>query len=200
MPVEKWRSNYFVPNAPKRLLTDDLLAQFSALNKETRMERTAEGHWLIMPCVGGTLGHANIHLTTRLYFWNEEIKERARGIAFSSCIGYHLPNGAVRSPDASWVSRKRWKNLTKKQKKGFPPLCPDFVAEFVGPPQGLPEMQDKMREWLENGTRLGWLINPQISRVEIYRPDQEVEVLDSPATLSGEDVLPGFMLDLTEIL
>ncbi len=197
MPVEKWRSNYFVLNAPKRLLTDELLARFNALNKETRMERTAEGHWLIMPGVGGTLGIANIRLTTRLYVWNEV---EARGVAFSSCIGYHLPDGAVRSPDASWVSRKRWKKLTKKQKKGFPPLCPDFVAEFVGPPQGLPEMQDKMREYLENGARLGWLIDPQSSHVEIYRPGQEIEILDAPATLSGEDVLPGFVLDLKDIL
>ncbi len=197
MPVEKWLDNYFVLNAPKRLLTDDLLARFSALNKETRMERTAEGHWLIMPGVGGTLGIANLHLTTRLYFWNEE---GAQGVAFSSCIGYHLPSGAVRSPDASWVSRHRWKKLTKKQKKGFPPLCPDFVAEFVGPPQGLPEMQDKMREYLENGARLGWLIDPKSNRVEIYRPGRDVEVLDNPPTLSGEDVLPGFVLDLTGIL
>ena len=197
MPVEKWRSNYFVLNAPKRLLTDELLAHFSALNKETRMERTAEGHWLIMPGVGGTLGISNMRLTTRLYVWNEA---GAQGIAFSSCIGYHLPNGAVRSPDASWVSRKRWKKLTKKQKKGFPPLCPDFVAEFVGPPQGLLEMQDKMREYLDNGARLGWLIDLESKCVEIYRPGQEVEVLYNPATLSGEDVLPGFVLDLKDIL
>lgn len=192
-----WRGVYFELNAPESLLTDNALLRLSALNKGVRMERTADGRLIVMPPVGGTVSILNAKLTARLGQWDEEA---GLGLAFASCVGFHLPNSAVRSPDLSWVRRDRWKALTKKEQERFPPLCPDFVGEIVGPPQGLPELQDKMREYLDNGARLGWLIDPQSRRVEVYRPGQAVEILDNPAAISGEPVLSGFTLDLKGIL
>lgn len=191
-----WRGDYFELNAPESLLTDNALLVLSAMNKGVRMERTADGCLIAMPPVGGTISILNAHLSVRLGQWNE--KEEL-GIAFASCVRFHLPNSAVRSPDLSWVRRDRWDVLTKKEREHYAPLCPDFVGEIVGPPLTLPELQEKMREYMDNGARLAWLIDPTSRRVEVYRPCQEVEVLGDPLSLSGEDVLPGFTLDLKEI-
>ena len=119
---------------------------------------------------------------------------------FDSSTGFKLPNGATRSPDAAWVKRDRWDSLTLEQQEQFPPLCPDFVVELQSPSDALADARLKMQEYLENGAQLGWLIAPKIRQVEIYRPNQEQEILQSPAILSGEEVLTGFVLDLTEIL
>ena len=111
-----------------------------------------------------------------------------------------LPNGSDRSPDASWVKRERWEALTPEQQETFAPLSPDFVVELRSPSDSLKALQTKMQEYMDNGVRLGWLIDRKNQRVEIYRQGQEVEIVSSPATLSGEDVLPGFVLDLKDIL
>ncbi|MGB3237381.1 MAG: Uma2 family endonuclease, partial [Geitlerinemataceae cyanobacterium] len=132
-----------------------------------------------------------------LDFWEEANEEL--GVAFDSSGGFILPNGARRSPDASWVSRQRWESLTPEQRRGFVPLCPDFVVELRSATDRLSKLQEKMLEYRENGARLGWLIDPQNKRVEIYRPGQEVEVLEHPMELSGEDILPGFVLNLRRI-
>jgi Uma2 family endonuclease len=121
------------------------------------------------------------------------------GKVFDSSTGFKLPNGADRSPDASWVKLERWNALTPEQQKKFPPLCPDFVVELMSPSDSLKETQDKMKEYRDNGAVLGWLINRKSRQVEIYRLNQEVEVLESPAAVSGEDVLPGFILNLESI-
>ena len=192
-----WRGDYFVLNAPERLLTDDLLVRLSSLNKGVRMERTAEGWLVVMPPVGCLFSNRNARLTGQIGRWDEAA---GLGIAFASCVGFHLPNSAVLSPDCSWVRRDRWEELSEEERETFPPLCPDFVAEIVSPPQSLSEIQEKMREYIDNGARLGWLIDPKSKRVEIYRPGQELEVLDNPSSISGEPVLPGFMLDLKDIL
>ncbi|HEY9744321.1 MAG TPA: Uma2 family endonuclease, partial [Coleofasciculaceae cyanobacterium] len=113
--------------------------------------------------------------------------------------GFHLPNGAFRSPDASWIRQERWDALTPEQRKGFAPLCPDFVLELRSESDNMEPLRAKMREYMANGARLGWLIDRKNKKVEIYRQGQEVEVLDNPSTLSDEDVLPGFVLDLTEV-
>jgi Uma2 family endonuclease len=128
--------------------------------------------------------------------WNRQTK---LGKAFNSSSGFHLPNGANRSPDASWVRQERWNALTREQQKGFAPLCPDFVLELRSESDNMAPLQAKMREYMENGARLGWLIDRKNKKVEIYRQGQEVKVLDNPSTLSGEDVLPGFVLDLKEV-
>ena len=193
----RWREGYVELNAPEFLLTDNALLRLSALNKGVRMERTADGRLIAMPGVGGTISILNAHLTARLSQWDEEA---GLGLAFASCVGFHLPNSAIRSPDLSWVSLSRWDGLTKREQERYPPLCPDFVGEIVGPPLSVEELQEKMHEYMENGARLGWLIDPKSRRVEVYRAGQDVETLDNPTSLSGEDVLPGFTLDLKVIL
>jgi Uma2 family endonuclease len=121
------------------------------------------------------------------------------GKAFDSSTGFKLPNGAERSPDLSWVLQERWEKLSAQERERFPPLCPDFVMELRSPSDNLKDVQEKMQEYLANGARLGWLIDPKTKRVEIYRPGQQVEVLDNPATVDGESVLPGFELDLSDV-
>ena len=113
-----------------------------------------------------------------------------------SSTGFKLPNGADRSPDASWIPLEKWNQLTTKEREGFIPLCPDFVIELRSKSDSLNSLQQKMREYMKNGTRLGWLINPHGKQVEVYRQGQPVEILDHPQTLSGENVLPNFLLDL----
>ena len=122
------------------------------------------------------------------------------GIAFDSSTCFKLPNRAERSPDASWVKKERWNALTPAQKEKFPPLCPDFVVELRSPSDSLEKVRSKMQEYMENGASLGWLINPKNKQVEIYRLNQNVEILENPATVSGENVLPGFVLSLEQIM
>ncbi|MEP0886576.1 Uma2 family endonuclease, partial [Trichocoleus sp. ST-U3] len=132
----------------------------------------------------------------QLWLWNRQTK---LGKTFNSSTGFHLPNGADRSPDAAWVSQERWDALTPQEQEGFVPLCPDFVLELRSNSDSIEQLRTKMREYMENKARLGWLIDRKNKKVDRYRQSQEVEVLDNPATLSGEDVLPGFVLDLTEV-
>ncbi|MEG4531674.1 Uma2 family endonuclease [Microcoleus sp. D2_18a_D3] len=177
-------------------LTDDQFFQLCQENENIRLERTAKGELIIMSPAGGETGNSNAGLTAQIWIWNESHK---LGKVFDSSTGFKLPNGADRSPDASWVKLERWDGLTREQQKKFPPLCPDFVVELMSPSDSLKETQDKMKEYRDNGAVLGWLINRKSRQVEIYRQNQEVEVLESPAAVSGEDVLPGFILNLESI-
>lgn len=178
-------------------LTDDAFYELCRSNPDVKFERTATGELVIMPPTGGETGDRNRRLIQRLGNWTDADNS---GLAFDSSTGFKLPNGAERSPDAAWVSLDRWEALTPEQRREFPPLAPDFVVELRSASDDLEPLQAKMREYLSNGVRLGWLINPQDRQVEIYRPDQPVEVLQSPPSLSGESVLPGFGLDLARIL
>jgi Uma2 family endonuclease len=177
-------------------LTDEQFFQLCQENENIRLERTAKGELIIMSPAGGETGNRNAGLTAQIWIWNESHK---LGKVFDSSTGFKLPNGADRSPDASWVKLERWNALTPEQQKKFPPLCPDFVVELMSPSDSLKETQDKMKEYRDNGAVLGWLINRKSRQVEIYRLNQEVEVLESPAAVSGEDVLPGFILNLESI-
>ena len=177
-------------------LTDEQFYQLCQDNENLRFERTATGELIIMPPAGGETSNRNAGLTAQLWVWNEQAK---LGKVFDSSGGFKLPLGADRSPDASWVKLERWNALTCEQQKKFLPLCPDFVVELLSPSDSLKETQDKMKEYLDNGVRLGWLINRKSRQVEIYRKGQEIEVLESPITLSGETVLPGFVLNLESI-
>jgi Uma2 family endonuclease len=177
-------------------LTDDQFFQLCQENENIRLERTAKGELIIMSPAGGETGNRNAGLTAQLWIWNDRTK---LGQVFDSSTGFKLPNGADRSPDASWVTLERWNSLTAEQQKKFPPLCPDFVVELMSPSDSLKETQDKMKEYQDNGARLGWLINRKSRQVEIYRQGAEVEVLESPASLLGEDVLYGFVLNLDSI-
>jgi Uma2 family endonuclease len=177
-------------------LTDEQFFQLCQDNENLRFERNATGELIIMSPAGGETGNRNAGLTAQLWMWNELNK---LGKVFDSSTGFKLPNGADRSPDAAWVKLSRWDALTQEQQKKFPPLCPDFVVELLSPSDSLKATQNKMKEYINNGARLGWLINRKLRQVEIYRQGQEVEVLENPTSLSGEEVIPGFILNLESI-
>ncbi|MDD1415546.1 Uma2 family endonuclease [Dolichospermum sp. ST_con] len=174
-------------------MTDDQFFQLCQNNRELRFERNANGELIIMSPAGGETGNRNGRLNQQLFNWTDA---DGTGIAFDSSTGFKLPNGADRSPDASWVTLERWNTLNHQQQTKFPPICPDFVIELLSPSDSLKTTQEKMKEYIDNGVRLGILINRKSRQVEIYRQGKEVEVLDSPATVSGEDVLKGFVLNL----
>ena len=177
-------------------ITDEQFYQLCQANRDLKFERTAKGEILIMPPTGSETGGRNAGLTAQLWLWNQQTR---LGKSFDSSTGFRLPNSADRSPDAAWVRRDRWDALTAIQKRKFAPICPDFVVELCSPNDDIEDVQAKMQEYLANGIRLGWLIDPETRRVEIYRPHQPVEILHNPATISGEEVLPGFVLDLQPI-
>ena len=186
----------FTLNLNSIKLTDEQFFQLCQDNHDLRFERNANGDLMIMPPTGGETGNRNAGLTAQVWIWNEQTK---LGKVFDSSTGFKLPNGADRSPDVAWIPLERWNNLTVEQQKKFLPLCPDFVVELVSPSDSLIVARQKMQEYMENGTRLGWLINRKPRQVEIHRQGRDVEVLEFPATLSGEDILPGFVLNLDSI-
>ena len=177
-------------------LTDEQFFQLCQNNRDLKFERTATGEVIIMPPTGSETSERNAELTYQLRAWS---RQNQLGKSFDSSGGFKLPNGAERSPDASWVQMERWNALTPVEKERFAPLCPDFVVELMSPSDSTAKTRAKMREYIDNGARLGWLINRQQQQVEIYHPNGEVEILQCPQILSGEDVLPGFVLDLAEI-
>ena len=185
---------------PSKLILQVTQEQFEALaaaNRDLKLERTSKGELVVNPPTGGESGRRNLNISTQLGNWFEAQEEL--GEAFDSSTGFRLPNGADRSPDASWVSRERWESLTPQQRKGFVPLCPDFVVELRSESDSFPKLQAKMREYIDNGAKLGWLIDPKNRRVEIYRPGKKVELLENPQNLSGEDILPEFVLNLRRV-
>ena len=178
-------------------LTDEQFFELCQKNRDYRFERTAKGELIIMPPTGSDTGNRNGRITQRLFNWADT---NELGIAFDSSTGFKLPNGADRSPDASWIKIERWNALTPEQQGKFAPICPDFVFEFRSPTDSLKTTQEKMQEYLDNGASLGWLLDKETQRVGIYRQGQDVEIVQSPTSLSGEDVLPGFILELRGIL
>ncbi|WP_427157942.1 Uma2 family endonuclease [Aliinostoc sp. HNIBRCY26] len=182
-------------------LTDEQFYQLCIANDEWRIELTAQRELIIMPPTGGESGIRNSDLNLEIGLWNRQSK---LGKVFDSSTEFRLPNGAFCSPDVAWVKKERWEALTAEQRRRFPPLSPDFVIELRSETDSLTRLRSKMQEYRDNGVRLGWLIDPQTPLVEIYRPGLEVETLnfsiDQPPQLSGEDVLPGFVLDLSLIL
>lgn len=177
-------------------LTREQFYQLCEENPDLKLERNAQGELVIMPPTGGETGKSNSTINAQIWFWNDQ---NQLGEVFDSSTGFTLPSGADRSPDVSWVEKSRWDALTKEQKEKFLPLCPDFVIEILSPNDSLKKTQMKMQEYIENGCRLGWLSNRKKQEVEIYRPGQDVEVLKIPQTLSGESILPGFVLNMQRI-
>jgi Uma2 family endonuclease len=192
------------PNVPYLLtlnvksvgLTDDQFFMLWRDNPELRLELTAEKELIIMPPSGSKTGWRNSRLNYRLVRWSDT---DGTGITFDSSTGFTLPNGAKRSPDAAWVRRDRWEALSEEEQEEFAPLCPDFVIELRSPRDRLSTLQSKMAEYIENGAQLGWLIDPRNKRVHIYRPGRPVEVLESPDSVEGGPVLPGFVMNLVDI-
>jgi Uma2 family endonuclease len=177
-------------------LSDDQLFEFSQINRDLRMERSAQGELIIMPPTGGDAGERNAEVTMQLRIW---AKQDGMGATFDSSTGFRLPNGAVRSPDASWMSYDRLNSVTPEQRQKFLPLCPDFVIELRTPTDSLNALHEKMQEYIDNGARLGWLIDPQQKRVAVYQPDHPIQEIEGPDNISGDPVLSGFTLSLREI-
>ena len=177
-------------------LDEDQFYELCQSNPEVKFERNAKGELIIMSPTGGMTGKYNADIVTDLNLWN---RQKKLGIVFDSSTGFKLPNGADRSPDAAWISLKRWNQLSLKQQEKFVPLCPDFVIELRSSSDRLKTLQDKMIEYRNNGTLLGWLINCKDKQVEIYRQGQAKEVLNQPSSLSDEEILPDFVLNLESI-
>ena len=177
-------------------ISDEDFEQVVQANPEWNFEQTAVGELVVVPPTGGTSGRRNFSLTGQFWAWVTQNPELGEG--FDSSTLFRLPNGAKRSPDVSWVSRYAWDALTQKQQDGYVPLCPDFVVELRSPTDNLEELLAKMQEYTNNGARLGWLLNPQDQQAVIFHPSSCV-TLQSPTQLSGEDVLPGFVLNLNQI-
>ena len=181
---------------PSHRMDDDEFFEFCQLNGDLRIERSAEGDIILMAPTGGSSGRNNAALTAQ--FWNWAKKEGS-GTVFDSATGFILPNSAVRAPDVSWILNKRLDLISDDQWEKFLPLCPDFVLELRSKTDPLRIQQAKMSEYIDNGARLGWLIDPIRQRAHIYRPRRPVEILPKPSELTGEEILPGFTLDLGEI-
>ncbi|MBW4542193.1 MAG: Uma2 family endonuclease [Myxacorys chilensis ATA2-1-KO14] len=177
-------------------MTDEQFYQLCQLNPDVKFERNAMGELLIVSPTGGETGRYNAGLIADFVFWNRQTQ---LGEVFDSSTCFKLPGNGNRSPDVAWVKKERWDALTLEQKKKFPPIAPDFVLELMSPTGTLRETQAKMQEYMDSGVKLAWLIDPEARRVEIYRSQQQVEILEVPETISGEDVLLGFSLSLKTI-
>ncbi|MEW6209292.1 MAG: Uma2 family endonuclease [Acidobacteriota bacterium] len=177
-------------------MSDEDFFEFCRLNRDWRIEITSEGKLIVRPMRGGVDGARNFTLTGIFGIW---AKADGTGKGFDSSTGFTLPNGAKRSPDLAWVELSRWNALSKEERKKFPPLCPDFVVELRSETDSLDTLKDKMQEYIANGARLGWLIDPSEKKVYIYRPQMEVECLTDPASVSGDPLLGGFTLDMSEV-
>lgn len=175
-------------------MTDEQFYQLCRANPDTKFERNVKGELIIMSPTGGETGNFNVEIAADFVIWNRQTK---LGKVFDSSTCFKLPNGADRSPDVSWIKQERWDTLTPKQKEKFPPIAPDFVLELMSPTDSLKVTREKMQEYMDNQVKLGWLIDPKTRSVEIYRQGREVEVLQSPPALSGEEILPGFVLNLS---
>ena len=185
-----------IPTTITLKISHEQFLDLALANRDLQLERNATGELIIMPPTGSYTGKINFDIAGQLWFWNRQTK---LGEAFDSSTGFHLPNGSDRSPDAAWIKQEKWDTLSLEQKESFSPICPDFVLELRSKTDSLEKLQSKMREYIENGASLGWLIDQKNQRVEIYRPGKDVEILEHPTSLSGENILPGFILDLTEL-
>src|SRR5258706_1958355 len=200
-PGEHTREVHLVTSAAKlpmrvrsaTTLDDDELFELCRVNRDLRIERTADGELIIMSPTGGATGNRNYKLTVAFGVWAER---DGTGIGFDSSTGFVLPNGAERSPDLAWVKKSRWEALTEDQREKFVPLCPDFVVEIRSPSDSLRELQEKLEEYTANGALLGWLLDPYARRVYVYGAGSSPVELDNPQEISGEPVLPRFTFDV----
>lgn len=177
-------------------ITPEQFEEFCSKYDELRLELTSTGELIVMPPTLPITGKRNADLTGQLWVWS---KKDATGVSFGDTAGFTLPNGAIRSPDASWLRREKWESLSPKQLNTFSPICPDFVVELRSKSDRLAALFNKMSEYMANGASLGWLIDPSTRRVYVYQPGEEVVVLDNPETVSADPLLPGFNLNLTEL-
>ena len=177
-------------------ISNRALEQLCRENPDLRFETDRQGKLIVMSPTGSLTGEKNADLIYQVQSWNRRSK---LGKVFDSSTGFRLFNGAIRSPDVSWIENSRWNSLSDRQKRGFAPIDPDFVIELLSPTDNLAETQQKMLEYMDCGVKLGWLINPDAKEVEIYHNGEDKKVLETPDSLSGEDILSGLTVDLTEI-
>jgi len=177
-------------------MNDEQFFNFCQINRDLRIERTKTGDVIIMPPTGSETGNRNGDLIFQVTLWAKKDKT---GITFDSNTGFTFASGQTLSPDVSWIKLERWNALSPEEKEKFAPICPDFVIELRSPSDSLKSLKEKMQEYIEEGVKLGLLIDRKPRQVYIYRPNVPEECLDDPATVSGEPILPGFVLDLTEI-
>ena len=177
-------------------ISDRSLEQLCRENPDLRFETDTNGKLIVMSPTGSQSGKFNMSLAFQVELWN---RQATMGVVFDSSTGFKLSNGATRSPDVSWITIERWNSLSDKQKRGFAPIDPDFVIELLSPTDDLSATQQKMNEYMSCNVKLGWLINPDTKEVEIYHPNKDKETISNPSSLSGEDILPGLTVDLTEI-
>lgn len=202
MQIEHYPSNdYFPPvvlnfQDVMKKISDDEFEQFCRHNPDVQIELTKEGELIIMPPTGGQTGIRNFSLIVEFGKWVEKDKS---GVAFDSSTVFNLPNGAKRSPDLAWIKKERWEKLTAEDREKFPPICPDFVVELRSPSDSMKNLHNKMREYIENGASLGWLIDPQEKKIYIYRQAGETEILENPQIIGGESLLENFELNLEKI-
>ncbi len=183
-----------IPDLPS--MDNDRLYNFCVYNPELKIERNHKGELLIMAPTGGETGNRNSKITKKLAIYEDK---NPSGLSFDSSTGFLLPNKAIRSPNASWISADRWNALRPEERKKFVPLAPDFLIELLSESDELAFAQLKMQEWMENGVRLAWLLDPFQKTSYIYRQNRELEIISGMGTLNGEDVLPDFELDLSGI-
>jgi Uma2 family endonuclease len=182
---------------PSMQMTDEQFFEFCQVNRDLRIERNKFGELVIMPPTGSETGNREINISGQLWVWSEQ---DGTGITFSSSTGFKLSTGAERSPDASWIKLERWNSLSPEQQQKFAPICPDFVVELKSPSDNLQTFKEKMEEYMnEPGIQLGWLIDRKQGKVYIYRPGLSEECLDNPASVSGDPILPGFILNMSKV-
>jgi Uma2 family endonuclease len=177
-------------------LSDDDFFQLCQDNRDLRLERSTQGEVLIMPPTGGETGRRSLRIAGQLDAWTEA---NGSGVAFDSSTGFVLPSGAIRSPDAAWMTRERWESIPSTARDHFVPLAPEFIIELRSPSDRLVDLHAKMHEYRAAGVGLGWLIDPIEHRVHVYSADAEITELDQPAQLPGDPVLPAFILDLQPV-
>jgi len=181
---------------PATPMSDEELMRFSAANEVLRVERDANGEILVMTPAGSRTSKMNSRITRFLDAWAEE---DGRGVAFDSNGGFTLPDGSMRAPDAAWVELKKWESLSAEDQARYAPICPDFVIELRSQSDSLPELEAKMKQWIANGTKVAWLIDPEQRTVSIYRPDDRPEVLHHPTSVQGDGIVAGFELVMARI-
>ena len=177
-------------------ITDKQFYQVCRDNYDIKFERNAVGEILVMSPTGGQTGICNFDINGQFWLWNNGYQ---LGYCFDSSTCFNLPNGANRSPDVAFIVKERWESLSRRKREIFPPIAPDFVLELMSPSDSLKDAQDKMQEYIENGVKLGWLINRKNRQVEIYCQGEEKQILENPESISGEEILPDFTLNLKSI-
>jgi Uma2 family endonuclease len=193
-----WNSYIPLELPEKESMTEEEFFKFCAANQHIKIERDENHQILIMAPAGLESSYQNGQVYAALNTWN--LKEQ-EGKSFESSAGFTLPDTSVRSPDAAWLSNEKWKSLSAEQKKVFAHITPDFIAEVISPSDNLKQFQHKMQKWIENGVKLGWLIDPKTPTTFIYRADGTIsKVTGLDKVLSGEDVLQGFEFDLNVLI